>query len=353
VIAGRPPGGTNSGGPYDDFSPVKSVKIAGGASFTLAASRTFSASDPMGTWYSYATYKDASGVWHDGPSTSFTVGSDVATDAGAPPPAQPDAGASPPPSPEAGSPPQPPPDAGAAPSYFSTLPIHATLPTEAECTAWVHAHPTPENVPANTTANQTTPSAAWLVALHENPISSCPGSQPECSDYNDVTGNFTGSTDMILRWAACKWGIDENVVRAEAQQESSWRQSEVNDSATTCHSLNVAPSALNYWSEASPCKPSKGILQAKMLYWNAWPYSLSSTALNADYRMAAQRSCMNGDLSWMKGTSGAFGAYPPSDTTTALYGCMGHWFSGSWGDSGAVNYVNNLKSILAKQGWPH
>ena len=28
-----------------------------------------------------------------------------------------------------------------------------------------------------------------------------------------VTGNFTGTTDMILQWAACKWGIDEDIVR--------------------------------------------------------------------------------------------------------------------------------------------
>jgi len=247
-------------------------------------------------------------------------------------------------------------DSGSPPTHFSTLPINSPLPTEAQCTAWVNAMPTPENMPGNATANQTTPTAAWLVALHADPASDCANGPAQClADYANVTGAFAASTDMILRWAACKWGIDEDVVRAEAWEESSWNQSLEADSDTTCHSLSVMPGALNYWMEASPCKPSKGILQEKMLYWNSWPYALSSTPLNADYRMAAQRSCMNGDIPWLvgMGAGGAYGTYPPGDTNTALYGCMGHWFSGGWGDAGAVMYVTNLMSILASMPWPH
>jgi hypothetical protein len=74
VIAGRPPGGTHGGGPYDDFAPTqKNVTVAAGASLTVSASRAFTAADPLGTWESYPTYKDASGVWHDGPGVTFTV----------------------------------------------------------------------------------------------------------------------------------------------------------------------------------------------------------------------------------------------------------------------------------------
>src|SRR5205823_14366785 len=36
-------------------------------------SRAFTGSDPMGQWYAFSTYKDAGGVWHDGPSVNFTV----------------------------------------------------------------------------------------------------------------------------------------------------------------------------------------------------------------------------------------------------------------------------------------
>src|SRR5207253_6347966 len=74
TIGGRPPGGTNAGGPYDDLTPTLAAQtIAPGATVTLAASRAFTASDPSGSWYAFATYQDAGGAWHDGPSVSFTV----------------------------------------------------------------------------------------------------------------------------------------------------------------------------------------------------------------------------------------------------------------------------------------
>ena len=37
-----------------------------------------------------------------------------------------------------------------------------------------------------------------------------------------VDGQYTGTTDVIFRWAACKWGIDEDLVRAIATIEV-WR----------------------------------------------------------------------------------------------------------------------------------
>src|SRR5262249_40450075 len=60
-------------------------------------------------------------------------------------------------------------DGGAAPTHFSTLPPHATLPTEDQCAAWVAARPTPETIPANATANATTPSRTWLTAYYAHP----------------------------------------------------------------------------------------------------------------------------------------------------------------------------------------
>src|SRR5258707_11580174 len=182
---------------------------------------------------------------------------------------------------------------GGAPAYFSTVPPLGTLPSEAQCVAWVNAQPTPEAVPANQGANHTTATQAWLSDLHAIPLQ---GTPTEAADIAPVTGNFTGSTDMILRWAACKWGVDEDVVRAQAYEESSWVQSLAADGDAVCHSRNVPTTALNYWSEASPCHPSKGILQIKLIFYNAFPYAETSTALNADYRLARQRTCMNCDI---------------------------------------------------------
>ena len=59
--------------------------------------------------------------------------------------------------------------------------------------------------------------------FHADPESDSAGKQDaEWQVFQGVSGNFYGTTDMILRWAACKWGIDEDVVRAEAVEESSW-----------------------------------------------------------------------------------------------------------------------------------
>lgn len=285
---------------------------------------------------------------HDGAGTSTASPSAASTsdDASVPPASAPasTAPASPPPSTSS---------AATPPTHFATLGPHASLPAESDCTAWIEAQPTVENVSANTTANHTVPPADWLAAFHANPIYSC-GSDLWCKDLEGVTGNFTGSTDMILRWAACKWGVDEDVIRAEAVVESTWRQSQLGDDDDVCHSRNVAAGALNYWSEASPCKPSKGLLQVKLVYFNASPYAATSTAFNVDFTYGSIRACMNGDQSYLKtSTKTVFGSYPPTTTDDALWGCVGRHFSGSWGDSGAAAYVEKVKGIVEKQGWPH
>src|SRR5207237_2867209 len=74
TIGGRPPGGTNGAGPYYDLTPTLAAQtVPPGATVTLAASRAFTAGDPTGSWCAFATYQDAGGAWHDGPSVNFTV----------------------------------------------------------------------------------------------------------------------------------------------------------------------------------------------------------------------------------------------------------------------------------------
>ena len=131
---------------------------------------------------------------------------------------------------------------------------------------------------------------------------------------------------------------------------------------TVLGSAAPASSAGNYWDGAGDggtCCPTKGILQVGLSYWYANPYAVSSTALNADYRMAAERSCMNGDITWLVGTNGGagtgsldFGTYPPTVTTTALYGCMGHWYSRKLERlGGGSQYVTQLQNLLAQKAW--
>ena len=39
-----------------------------------------------------------------------------------------------------------------------------------------------------------------------------------------ISGRFTGTTDEIFQWAAVKWGLPDNLIRAIAYMESDWYQ---------------------------------------------------------------------------------------------------------------------------------
>jgi hypothetical protein len=78
VIAGRPPTGTNAGGPFDDFGSSGPLILVPGQSLTLVKTRAFTNSDPVGNWYSYMTYQTTDGVWHDDPRiVIFPVGATI------------------------------------------------------------------------------------------------------------------------------------------------------------------------------------------------------------------------------------------------------------------------------------
>jgi autotransporter family porin len=112
---------------------------------------------------------------------------------------------------------------------FSTLLPGSQLPGETECAAAVK--PRPENKGVNAPYNATTGSQS----LAEDFFT--PGSGDERANTQiaaRVTGNFTGTTDEILQWAACKWGIDEDLVRAQAAFESWWRQDAKGDLSLLC-----------------------------------------------------------------------------------------------------------------------
>ena len=124
------------------------------------------------------------------------------------------------------------PAAAAAPAFFGTLPPGATLPSSAQCAAWVRAQPSPhESKGVNKPYNQRT--GAHLPA--DFLANDAPAADRKIVPR--VNGNFTGSTREILRWVACKWGINQTIVFAQAAVESWWRQTTKGDfgSDAKCH----------------------------------------------------------------------------------------------------------------------
>jgi len=232
---------------------------------------------------------------------------------------------------------------------FPTLPPHAGLPSGVQCAAVVAAGVSWEPRPGNNIANHTVPTSVELVGFDLAPIK---GTFAPIQDFARVDGNFTGTTDQILRWGACKWGIDEDVVRAEAVAESHWRQDDTGDQTSD---LSLCPPGAGFpgaWNGAS-CKQSYGIMQMKFRSFGGWPLFKDSTAFNVDFRLAYQRACMNGDISYLaRGTPAAnYPGYPLGNTDQMLWGCMGDWFSGSWFDAGALRYIAEVKADLALRTW--
>ncbi len=266
--------------------------------------------------------------------------------------------------------PAPTPNPATAPTHFSTLGFRATLPSEAQCTAWTNARPIPENAPNNSAFN--VPPGGVPSSFYSNPTPSSGGGIPS-SDYANVTGNYTGTTDEIVRWAACKWGIDEDVVRAQGQIESGWEQGGAGDERTSQSScINGTFTALWNTTIDEPdgsfvtcpncCWTSWSMWQTKVYYeTTTWPMIMKSTPFAADYRYADQRSCMNGDWATYFGSSGQMPNTYASDiaafqaggsSSRVLWGCIGFHFSGGWYDSGAQSYINEAQASLAAHNWP-
>jgi autotransporter family porin len=201
--------------------------------------------------------------------------------------------------------------------HFSTLAPGTALPSESDCAAQVRRssfEPRPDNATANNT--NVYAQGGRLTGSYLN----------QYGYESRVTGNFTGTTDEIIQWGACKWGIDEDIVRAQSVQESYWHQSTLGD-------CNGGPTV----SQTHGCA-SVGLLQVKgadipPTHPGTWPYAYQSTAFNADYMLGVLRACYEGKETWLGN------GYQAGD----IWGCVGRWFSGDW-------YINSRQYIASVQG---
>jgi autotransporter family porin len=232
---------------------------------------------------------------------------------------------------------------------FTTLPAGSTLPDDAACKALVRRTGF-EPRPANATANATTPTPTQLQQL----ISDMPWNGENAYDSRAlalegrITGAFTGTTDELLQWVACKWGFDEDHVRAEAVASSGWRQTLASD-WTNSPDPNCPPDATTRTqSGVNQCAHTYGMFQVVWQYHKAaWPMFRDSTAFHLDYVFGLRRACFEGwDTSQgARATAGV--AYAPNDE----WGCVGAHYSGGWYDQGAHYYIDAVKGQLDARLW--
>ena len=221
---------------------------------------------------------------------------------------------------------------------FATLPPGAALPTDARCAATVS--PAKETVPENTPFN-TVAGDKRLPPDFFTPDSGDPRANTAIASR--VTGAYTGTTRQILQWAACKWGIDERFVRAQAAVESSWRQTRLGDWSSD--GSQCAPDhELGKDGRDGQCPESFGILQVRYQYYaGAFPGAMTSTAFNADTTYAVWRACYEGYETWLGETAPPDHPYVAGDA----WGCLGRWFSGQWYDDSAQEYISAVRDMLA------
>ena len=221
--------------------------------------------------------------------------------------------------------------------YFHTLPPGANLPSGAYCANLVNSTPQPEDKSANKPYNSRKGrhvSAEFLAA-------DGPGAQKLARRIN---GDFTGTTIDILRWAACKWGIDQDIVFAQAAVESWWKQATLG--GWTTDSAHCPPgNKLGRDGKPGECPQTYGILQ-NTYQPGGWPAIARSTAMNADAAYAIWRSCYDGYETWLNSMPRGI-QYHKGD----VWGCVGRWFSGQWRNPPALGYIAQVKQYLREKIW--
>ena len=227
---------------------------------------------------------------------------------------------------------------GTVPSSENGSPPAGYPRSDAVCASEVR--PAAENRPGNATANHTVPSNPKAISWDPSTDSYWSKWQ---SDLNHVTGDYTGTTDEILQWGACKWGIDEDLLRAVAVVESDWRIS------TVGNNCGVAGEA------------SYGLLQimnencSGQTVHGGWPDTQNDTAVGVDFFGAWVRACFDGAFydggQWLYNGQTIAQVIAAHGMDYALWGCIGAWNSGAWYDAQAQSYISAVQSDYSSKPW--
>jgi hypothetical protein len=170
--------------------------------------------------------------------------------------------------------------------------------------------------PANHAATHAMPTAAQLRAFRAH-------SEMPYARY--VTGHFTGTTDEVIQWAARKWGLKPDLLRAVGTVESWWRMSTVGDNGD-----------------------SFGLFQVRRPYhcWGECRIARDSTAFNADYYGGILRAYYDGKMTWLN-TVERGRDYRAGD----LWGSVGAWYAGRWWTGPARQYIHTVRGRLDERTW--
>lgn len=270
----------------------------------------------------------------------------------------------------------PPPRGG----YFRLVPAGAweSLRSGESCKTAVHRS-TWEPRPDNDKRNHTVPDpGAVRSAFRARPraVDKTYNSKWDTWLLPRVDGQFTGTTDEIFQWAACKWGLSDDMLRAIAVRESTWYQYLTYPSgrcvtnwgcgdivstptaATATYCNAIARYGYGYQKDFGSAICPKTFSIAGVMAWQdpfwgsmhdnqngTFPFSRNSTAFAVDYLAAYLRGCYEGWEYWLPNTGTQ--TYSSGD----IGGCVGSWYSGDWHTSRADGYISRVQNELTNFTW--
>jgi hypothetical protein len=253
-----------------------------------------------------------------------------------------------------------------------------SLPAGSTCKGRVHASSW-EPRPDNTKRNHVMPDPAAVRAAFAARPRVVDGAYEVRWDswlLARVDGQFTGTTDEIFQWAACKWGLPDDLLRAIAVRESTWYQYLTYPSgrpvpdygsgdvfaapsaASKVYCQFVARQGYEYQQDqgAGICPKTfsiVGVMSWQDPGWGVWPdnqngtfpFNRDSTAFAVDYLASQLRGCYEGWESWL-GQTGTR-RYGAGD----LWGCVGAWYAGEWHSAAADGYLEAVRQSMDSRPW--
>lgn len=262
--------------------------------------------------------------------------------------------------------------------YFRTAPAGRwrVLPGDRKCAGRVHRSSW-EPRPDNAVPNHRMPRPAKVHrAFRLRPVHTGGATDRRWDTWllQRVDGHYRGTTDEIFQWAACKWGIRDNVLRAIAVRESTWYQYETYRSGRPvldwgsgdlmpphtrgalkyCNTLakygrdyqryfgrGICPQTFSIAGVMSWQAPSWGRMRGNQN--GTYPFNRRSTAFAVDYIASQLRGCYNGWEFWLEHS----GHYAAGD----LWGCVGAWYAGNWHSAAANDYIHRVRKTLRNHRW--
>ena len=252
------------------------------------------------------------------------------------------------------------------------------LPSGTSCRSRIHPS-TWEPRPDNTKRNHVMPDPASVRAAFAARPRAPGGAYDSRWDrwlLPRVDGQFTGRTDEIFQWGACKWGLPDDLLRAIAEKESTWYQYLVYPSgrpvpdygsgdvlsasspASKVYCDFIARYGHDYQRDlGSGICPRTFSIVGVMAWqdpdWGAWrsnqngvfPFNRDSTAFAVDYLGSQLRGCYEGWERWLATTGTR--DYAAGD----LWGCVGAWYAGEWHSGDADDYAQGVRRSMASRPW--